>query len=300
MLKAAGISAYYVLIPTHDKGNLIKHFPYPFQFDHCIVATEKEPDGYRFLDPVYESYPLDYLPEGDQNRGVVIFKENETVFATTPLAKPEESMNFSQQQIALKENGTIEVEEKGLFSGSEEAGFRTFFNNSSPIEIEEMFQKLIDEISPGTKLLDYAYSDPLDFKQRFTVKLKYIAADYCKKAGDILIFQVPRVCGQCLESVKQERKHPVLYDSLSCSKNEVRFNIPEGYDVYHLPEPVEIKNPYFEYRSNYQKIGEGIFYQDELINKAVRIPLEEYRHYHKFCELMEKSCERYVLFREQK
>jgi len=209
-------------------------------------------------------------------------------------------MDFSQQQITVKEDGTIEVKAKGFFSGSEEARFRTYFNNSSPIEIKEMFHEAIDEISPGAKLLDYAYSDPLDFKQRLTVKLKYIAADYCKKAGDILIFQVPGLYGECLESVKQERKHPVLYESQSYSKNEVRFSIPEGYDVYHLPEPVEIKNPYFEYRSSYRKIGEGIFYQDKHINKAVRIPLEEYRNYHKFCKLMEKSCERYVLFREQR
>ncbi len=300
MLKAAGIPAHYVLIPTHDVGNLIKHFPYPFQFDHCIVATEKEPEGYRFLDPVYENHPFDYLPGGDQNRDVVIFKLDETVFATTPLAKPEESTDISRQQITVKEDGTIEVEEERSFSGSAEARFRTFFNNASPIEIKELFLEAIDEISPGAKLLDYAYSDPLDFKQRLTGKLKYIATHYCKKAGDILIFQVPRVCGQCLESVKQERKHPVLYESQSYSKNEVSFNIPEGYYVYHLPEPVEIKNPYFEYRSSYRKVGEGIFYQDEHINKAVRIPPEEYTNYHKFCKLMENSCERYVLFREQK
>jgi hypothetical protein len=33
----------------------------------------------------------------------------------------------------------------------------------------------------------------------------------------------------------------------------VNFNIPEGYELYYLPEPVEIKNPYFEYHSSYQK-----------------------------------------------
>ena len=300
MLKTAGIPAHYVLIPTHDVGNLIKHFPYPFQFDHCIVATGKETEGYRFLDPVYENHRFDYLPGCNQNRNVVIFQEHETIFWSTPRAKPEENADFSQQQIAIKQDGSIEVEEKHSFSGSEEANFRSFFNNSSPTEIKEVFQEAIDEISPGAKLLDFAYSDPLDFKQRFVGKIKYIAKDYCKKVGDILIFQVPGIYGYCLASGKQERRHPVLYKSKSYLKNEVSFNIPEGYYVYYLPEPVEIKSPYFEYRSSYRREGEEIFYQGEHINKAVRIPPEEYRRYHKFCQMMENSCERYLLFRKER
>jgi hypothetical protein len=38
MLKEAGIPAQYVLIPTDSVGNLIEDFPYPFQFNHCIVV----------------------------------------------------------------------------------------------------------------------------------------------------------------------------------------------------------------------------------------------------------------------
>lgn len=48
MLKLAGISANYVLIPTNDIRDLNKDFPYPFQFDHCIVAAENE-GRYHFL-----------------------------------------------------------------------------------------------------------------------------------------------------------------------------------------------------------------------------------------------------------
>jgi hypothetical protein len=80
------------------------------------------------------------------------------------------------------------------------------------------------------------------------------------------------------------------------SKDEAEFNVPEGYKVYYLPEPVKIKNQYFEFRSSYRQEGERIFYQGELIRKAIRITPEEYASYQKYCQGMGKSFNRSVLF----
>ena len=75
----------------------------------------------------------------------------------------------------------------------------------------------------------------------------------------------------------------------SYKKDEVEFNVPEGYEVYYLPEPVGIKNQYFEFRSSYRQEGERIFYEGELIRKAIRITPEDYPVYKKLCEGEEKS-----------
>lgn len=98
MLKVAGIPAYYVLIPTSSVGNLIKDFPYPFQFNHCIVSTE-EKGKYHFIDPVAKNYRFDYLPGGDRNRDVLIFNDEKIVFDKTPLAKRKENSYYSQSQV---------------------------------------------------------------------------------------------------------------------------------------------------------------------------------------------------------
>ena len=299
MLRAAGIPAHYVLIPTNDAGDLIKDFPYPFQFNHCIVAVENE-KSYRFLDPTAPYHRFDYLPDSDQNRGVLIFKDHRAIFSKTPLAEHKDNAHFRQQHIDIKKDGAIEGELKNTCSGSREASGRSLYTDSSPTEIREGLEGIVDGISPGAKLLDYTYTDPLDFKKRFTYSIKYNAPDYCKKAGNILIFQLFGIEKVCSGTGKEERRYPILYWSKSYKKDEVEFNIPEGYEVYHLPKPVEIKTPYFEYHSSYRREGRKIFYQGEYIRRAVKIPPEEYNDYRKSCQMMEKSCERYVLFRERK
>ena len=100
MFRIAGIPAYYVLIPTSSMGNLIKGFPYPFQFNHCIVAVKHE-GKYHFIDPVAKNYRFDYFPDGDRNRDVLIFDDEKIVFDKTPLAKPEEDAYYSQSQIKI-------------------------------------------------------------------------------------------------------------------------------------------------------------------------------------------------------
>ena len=298
MLKVAGIPAYYVLIPTSSVGNLIKGFPYPFQFNHCIAVTKKK-DKYNFFDPVAENYRFNYLPISDQERDVLIFDNKKIVFARTPLAKPEDNAYYSRAQIKIESDGNIQCEVKNFSSGGEEASLRSFFKKSSPTKIKDSLEERVDKISSGAKLLTYTHSDPLNFKERFEVTIKYNAKDYCRKAGDILIFDVPEIQKSCPATGKKDLKYPIEIWNTSYKKDEVEFNIPEGYEVYYLPEPMEIKNQYFDFRSSYRQEGKRIFYQGELITKVIRIAPEECASYQQWCFGMEKSFNRSVLFRKK-
>jgi hypothetical protein len=137
----------------------------------------------------------------------------------------------------------------------------------------------------------------MDFEEMFELNFKYNAKDYCRKAGDILIFDVPEIWKGCPATGKKDRRYPIVIWNNSYSKDEVGFTVPEGYEVYYLPEPMETKNQYFEFRSSYRQEGAKIFYRGELISKALRITPEEYPAYHESCQAMEKSFKRDVLFK---
>lgn len=195
-----------------------------------------------------ENYRVDYLPDSDQDRGVLIFKDEQPVFGRTPLAKPEENCSYGQYQIKIGKDGYIEGEVKNSGSGETDAFLRSLFVDYGPTEIKEALEKALNKMSPGTKLVECNHSDPLSFKERFVVTTKYKSKDYCKRAGDILIFQLPEVGQECVPKGKSERRYPIVSWTNSMSKKEAEFNIPDGHDVYYLPEPLEVINPYFEFR----------------------------------------------------
>ena len=298
MLRVVGIPAYYVLIPTSSVGNLIKDFPYPFQFNHCIVSIRNE-GRYHFIDPVAKNYRFDYFPDGDRNRDVLIFNDEKIVFDKTPLAKPQENSYYSKSQIKIGLDGSMECEVKNFGFGGKEASLRSFFIKNRPTKIKESFEERVDEIFSGAKLLTYTHSDPVNYKERFELNFKYNANDYCKKARDILIFDVPEIWKGCPDTGKKDRRYPFVVWNNSYNKDEVGFNVPEGYEVYYLPEPTEMKNQYFEFRSSYRQEGERIFYQGEFIRNAIRIAPEDYPVYKRLCEGVEKSFKKDVLLRKK-
>ncbi|MBW2341878.1 MAG: DUF3857 domain-containing transglutaminase family protein [Deltaproteobacteria bacterium] len=299
MLEAAGIPAYYVLIPTHDKGELIKDFPYPFQFNHCIVAVEDN-GGYRFLDPTAQYHGFDYLPEDDQGRWCLIFRHDEPIFARTPLETAGHNQYVRNQAIRITPDGAIEVTMHNRSSGSREARERSFYAESSPTEIRETMEEMVDELSPGARILDHTYTDPLNHEQGFIEYVQCHAPEYCKKAGDMLIFRVPGLASGFFDAGKEKRRYCLLHRSNSHMRDEVTFNIPEGYEIYYVPEPVELTNSHFEFRSCYQSNGSRVVYHGDFIRRAGRITPEEYADYRLCCKAVEKSCERYVLFREKR
>ncbi|MBW2040357.1 MAG: transglutaminase family protein [Deltaproteobacteria bacterium] len=295
MLSAAGIPAHYVLIPTHYSGKLIKDIPFPFQFDHCIVAAEGK-DGYLFLDPTVEECRFGYLPACDQNRDVLIFKDHEVLFARTPVEEPQASGKFSRQAIRIERDGSIEVSATDTYAGDFESFRRWFYINNSPTEIREMFENRVDWISAGAKLIEYSHSDPLNFKEQFYERLKYYAPDHCQRAQDILTFRIPGIWSICPESGKKERRYPLDIWRRDYRNHKVEITVPEGYKVYHLPKPIDLQCPYFEFRSSYSKEDGKVFYKQEFIQKATRISPEEYPSYRKFCKEMEKTSEKQTIF----
>jgi hypothetical protein len=298
MLRSAGIPAYYVLIPTNGTANLIRDFPYPFQFNHCIVAIQ-DGEAYHFIDPVAETHKFDDLPWSDQNRDVIIFEDHRIVFAKTPLSKPEGNAWETVQKVKIGNDGSIENEVKECGSGDREAYYRSSYSGRSPTEIKESMESRVHGITPGTKLLEYSHSDPLNFKERFTIKLRYRSRDYCKSAGDLLIFELPEIWQGCSSIDKVERRYPLVQLTNSYDRHEAEFDVPEGYEIYYLPEPVEVANKYFEFHSTYRKEGEKIVYQGEFLEKAMRIPPDEYLAYQGSCQEVSKSFRREILFRKK-
>jgi transglutaminase-like putative cysteine protease len=298
MLKVAGIPAHYVIIPTHSMRQLIKEFPYPFQFNHCIVAVEK--DGrYHFIDPVYEYFPVGYLPKSDQNRDVVIYNDNQPLFTRTNLGVPEDNTDYEHQKIVIGKEGSIEGQVTSFGTGPEDASSRWTFGDSTPTRIREAVEKALSERFPGSKLLELAYSEPWNFKEPFKVDMKYRAPQYSTKAADLLIFQIPGIRPSCDAAGTQKRRYPVVFKTTSLEKREIEFNVPEGFEVYSLPGTTHLNNQYFEFNLNCRTEGNIIVYDSEFRTKATTISPEEYHAYYTSCETLGTDFSDEVVFRKK-
>jgi len=282
MLAAAGIKAYYVLIPTHYTENLIREIPFPFQFDHCIVAVPEGKD-YLFLDPTDSMCRFGHLPLMDQGRNVLIFKDEKAVFAKTPRADPLSNGIFIWKTIKVGEDGSLEVTTEETYFGEEDSTMRHTYKGKSPAQIKKEVKDTIESWSFGAKLIDYSCTDPLNFREWFHEKTVYYIPDYCQKAGDILSFRIPDIYIGC-SYVTKSRKYPLNIWGGYFVRQKAEIIPPPGYKILALPRPMRVKSPYLEYQSVYEEREGKIFYTQEFIQRAVRISPKEYPIYRDLCQ----------------
>ena len=299
MLKAAGIPAYYAWISTHGLGRLIKDFPYPFQFNHCIVAIEGE-EGYHFLDPTAETYPFNYLPSDKQDREVLIFTDQGGIFTRTPLSSHQENGIFHKQTIIIDPDGSIEVEKKSLSFGDVAASNRATYLHCDPTELRDLFERATNTIFPGATLISYSISEPLDFEKPFIETYRFFATSYCKKTENFLIFQLPGLLYDYLSPDKERRRYPLNFPSVHALRNDVEIVLPEEYKVYYLPKPIKISTPYVDFQSTYRFEEGKIIYQGEKFRKITSIPPNDFPLYRTFCQFMNRRGHEWIILEKSK
>lgn len=299
MLEAAGVPAFYVLIPTRDREKMTRDFPYPFQFNHCIVAVEGT-EGYHFLDPAGETYPFAYLPSEDQDRQCLLLKGSKGIFTRTPPAQPHDNGILQQQTISIGPDGSLEVVRKVSTCGDYGATDRAAYIAYGPTELREHIERAVNSLYPGAKLIAYGVSNPLRFEIPLTTTYRYVLEGYCKRAGDLLMFPLPGVSYECLTPAKEKRSHPIEHPSVSFLRDEVQIVLPDGYEVYYLPTGMELTIPSHEFRCVYGHRGSRIYYHGEQIRKSTTVSLEAYPGYRTLCRDMTRGTAEWIVLRQKK
>ena len=298
MLEEAGVPASYALVSTRDREKLTRDFPYPFQFNHCIVAIETT-EGYHFLDPAGETYPFAYLPSEDQDRECLLLKGSKGIFANTPPVQPHDNGVLQQQTIAIGPDGSLEVVRKASTFGDYGASDRAAFISYGPTDPREHIERAVNSLAPDAKLIAYEVSDPLHFEVPFTTTYRYVVEGYCKRAGDLLMFSLPGVSYECLTPPNEKRRYAIEHPSVSFLRDEAQIVLPEGYEVYYLPTGMELTIPSHEFRCAYGH-GEGrIYYHGELIRKSTTVPLEACPGYRTFCRDLAKGTAEWIVLKQK-
>lgn len=78
-----------------------------------------------------------------------------------------------------------------------------------------------------------------------------------------------------LNLTERSRKNPINFESNSFTER-VQVDLPSGFEVDEMPEPVSLSLPFGTYSTKYE-IKEGkLFYTRALITKRTSVPVEKY------------------------
>ncbi len=278
MLKAVGIKAYPVLIPTLGKANLDPSMPMPTAFNHEIAAAEIGKE-LLFLDSTSEVTTFGYLPSGDQGRRVLVVMDGKPLITKTPLFPPSRNVEGYRGKFILDKSGKLLGSMEFFFKGVYASRERYVLLTSTQDEIKRYVEKLPNQISPGLSVEDFKLSNYRNIDDE-TVKIDVNVKDemYATKTENLMILRPPVPAYERLSDlVAQSRR---IYDYVVGYRmkkvSRLKLEIPDGYSVFFIPEDFSYKNDVGAFNIVWKKKGRTLLMTSTLILSRAIIPKDRY------------------------
>ena len=297
MLKVVGIDAIPVSIYSGDPNYVRASWPSPQQFNHCIIAVKvsDQTQGSTIIqhtalgrllifDPTDEETPIGDLPFHLQGSLALLDSKTETDLVRMPVTPPEMNQLERIATLQLLPDGGISGQIKEQANGQTAASLRSEFRGLSKpdytVKIETWLTRGItsarlNKIEPTENTGDGSFS----------LNLEFSANRYGQLMQDRLLVFKPVVVArrEALSLTAPTRKHPVVLHANAYSET-VRVQLPSGFVVDELPDPVKLQTAFGSYVTSYEVKNNELVFKRQLSQQATTIAAADYESVRKFFE----------------
>jgi hypothetical protein len=236
MLRYAGLNADPVLISS--KGNGVPLFPTLKGFNYVISSVQLPDNSYVLLDATEPFSTPNLLPVRALNwQGRIVKKDGTSDWVTLTASKHALEENF--MMVKLTDDLSIE----GLLrTKNENLNALTIRRNQNHLKEEDLKTKL--EEAYKIEIEDYKIGNKEDLNLALTRTIKFSSEDLVEQInGKVYIEPLLFLTVRKNPFKSDDRKYPVDFATAWRDVHRVTIEIPAGYTVEKLPEPLAIALP---------------------------------------------------------
>ena len=293
MLQSVGIDSRFVLIHTVH-GVINENMP-TVGFNHEILAIDLPADApsyrsvitassgkkYLIFDPTDEYTPVGDLHGEHEDNLVLLSTETGGELLRLPLFEPDSNRREREAKFVLNADGTLSglVNEKrnGYSARVWRSSMKQLNDADRTRYIEHYFTHSLKGISIKDSQLENIDQLHLDLVSRYNIS----ADKYAQNSGQLLLVR-PRVLGSVGVRVDwKERKRSVDLGPPEHEIDSYEIQIPEGYIVDDMPDPVQIDVGFASYRSRIEKSANSVKYWREYVVKNPFVSFDKLADLHR-------------------
>lgn len=291
MLNHANVKAYPVLVSTRDNG--IPIFPTLEGFNY-VVAAAKVGETYQLLDATNAFSTVNVLPTRALNWFGRIVSEGGTSEVIDLMPK-HKSMDAVMMSVSLNEDGSIEAKLRQQYTNNNAFVFRNQYNKGT----EEAFLDELEKEQGDIEINDYKLDNNLDLGKPIVQTYDFYKEDAFEAiAGKIYVSPLFHLAVQENPFKSESREYPIDYGFPWEDKHIVTIQIPQGYKVEHLPEPISLALPegLGKFTYNISATNNQISLRVEMEVNASIFPPHYYQNLKElYRQVVEKEAEKVVL-----
>jgi transglutaminase-like putative cysteine protease len=238
-LRELGLNADPVISSTRDNGIVIREFPTLSRLNYVLAAVQLDNHEYLLLDATDPFCPPGMIPKRALNgEGRLIGEVNADWLAleTSFLSHEKKDYYFSIGQNGhITGTSRIEMSDYAAY-----AVRRDLESKGNPDEYIESLQEGV----PGKEIISLTIHNEEDLDQPIIKEIEFELSEAISHAGDLILF-APMLFEALEENPFRidERNYPVDYTLPFREDISMIFDIPQGFEVDFLPDPVHYSLP---------------------------------------------------------
>jgi Domain of Unknown Function with PDB structure (DUF3857)/Transglutaminase-like superfamily len=289
LLKAAGIDAYTIVIYSGDREFVRPEWPSPDQFNHAIVAVKvsagtttptvlEHPSlGHLLIfDPTDPVTPVGDLPEDEQGSfALVVAGANGDLLKMPQL--PSSSARIERKvEGRMDDQGHLTAHLVTEYFGQSGAGIRYFSTHREFDQMKKVLERSYSRQLGGVTLDKITPTDHA-IENRMELALDLGVGQFGQSMRQTMLVVKPGVLAPVSDYwfSKKERKLPVKLEP-RLRKDSVAIQLPSGFVVDEIPDPVTIESPYGAYHASWKTADDSVTFEQSLEVKDTRAAPAEY------------------------
>jgi hypothetical protein len=290
MLSSVGIHSALLMVDT-ERGAIDPGAPSIFG-NHMIGAIEI-PAGYqspklhsvvtantgkRYLifDPTWDLTPFGQLEDNLQGGYGVLIEGDKSQVIELPVMDPELNHILRSASLHLSADGSLQGEVTDKRFGDLAEHRRYLFSHEDEIKQQEYMDRTIDRDFKGASLTGLKVENVTALDKDLTTQFDLHASHFASVTGPLLMVR-PRVLGSyALELDRKPRTVPIDLEETMRAHDDFDIELPEGYVVDELPDPVKADFGFASYVSSTEVNGRMLHYSRTYTIRQVTLPAKQY------------------------
>jgi hypothetical protein len=294
MLQAVGIRSTWVMV--HTERDVVAQDAPSIVGNHMIAAIELPADykprdmysvitansGKRFLifDPTWEKTPFGDVESNLQGSEALLIDGADSQVIRIPVLPPERNRVERVAEYQLRETGDLTGHMQESRRGDIAADYRMHFANADAARSTRYVERFAAEDLSSFQLADLKVTNDSDLARPFLLSYQVTAPNYAQVAGPLLMVR-PRVLGNesfSLDRAELGRKRnlPIDLGSTREVHDTSVIDLPAGYTVDELPEPLHYDRGFATYTSKVTADGNKLKYDRTLTIREITLPPDRY------------------------
>ena len=297
MMKKAGIRTHLTWVGTSHLPYRYREIASPIVDNHMILCYFDEEDNPWFLDATSEFQSIMSAPPGIQGKECLVGIDSVAYkILTIPY-----SNSLKKQQLKVNLTGaTLNIHTQQYLTGTFNQSFAYANVHKTNEEKRRIFERMLASDGYAKSAVDKVeHSDPYAVDDTLKVTASYRLTDYAVVSGGMiyikLFFNIP--VNAFIDPV--ERLYE--YETDECLEYvwTGQILVPEGYQVEHLPEKVDIQHPLFScFASVTYQEGQNIMISARYTTSFSTLPRTDYEMWNEMNRKVTQFCNQSLVLKK--